>query len=361
MPNFEILNDEVNLGMEGRNNGIPMSFPRLNNHIGIRKRMYFLIGGNTGSGKTSFLDDAFVLNPIDWYLSPTNKSPIKLKIVYRSMERSRVYKLAKWVIRKIFLEHGIIVPMRELLGWGGHRLSKDHHDLYLLYKDYMGHIDDIVEIFDGPENPVGVAKDLQKWANKRGKVEELDQFNKVYIPDNPNEIVIVALDHFGLLKTTKDLTTKKAAIDKMSDEFRYARDFYGYVPVGVSQFNRDISNPIRIKNGDVEPQLEDFKESGQTQDDADVVVGLFDPMRYKVDDPSGYILGKLKDDDGNKYFRSIRVIKNSYGADDLRIGLGFLGQVGTFRELPRKTEMTDADYEEVINHSFFLNRQSWEI
>ena len=43
----------------------------------------------------------------------------------------------------------------------------------------------------------------------------------------------------------------------MSDELRYARDFYGYSPVVVSQFNRDISNPIRIKNGDVEPQLED--------------------------------------------------------------------------------------------------------
>jgi len=42
---------------------------------------------------------------------------------------------------------------------------------------------------------------------------------------------------------------------------RYARDFFGYSPVLVSQFNRDISNPIRIKNGDVEPQLEDFADS----------------------------------------------------------------------------------------------------
>jgi replicative DNA helicase len=163
------------------------------------------------------------------------------------------------------------------------------------------------------------------------------------------------IDHIGLLKLTKDQSTKKQAIDKMSDELRYARDFYGFTPVVVSQFNRDISNPIRIKNGDVEPQLEDFADSSQTQNDADVVLALFDPMRYKVADPSGYNLDKLKDDYGAKYFRSLRLIKNSYGEDDVRIGLGFMGQIGMFKELPRKKDITDSDYGSIINKSYFLS------
>ena len=142
----------------------------------------------------------------------------------------------------------------------------------------------------------------------------------------------------------------------MSDELRYARDFFGYSPVVVSQFNRDISNPIRIKQGDVEPNLEDFKESSQTQDDADVILALFDPMRYKVADPSGYDLNKLKDEFGAKYFRSVRLIKNSYGEDDIRIGLGFLGQVGMFKELPKRKDITDSDYQSVVNKTFFLNK-----
>ncbi|MDD1463688.1 hypothetical protein MEO39_27325, partial [Dolichospermum sp. ST_sed2] len=115
----------------------------------------------------------------------------------------------------------------------------------------------------------------------------------------------------------------KPAIVKISYAFRFARDFYGYSPVAVSQFNRDISNPIRIKNGDVEPQLDDFKDSSSPGEDCDVALALFDPMRYKVPDPSGYDLDKLKDEYGSKYFRSLRLIKNSYGADDVRIGLGF--------------------------------------
>jgi hypothetical protein len=48
------------------------------------------------------------------------------------------------------------------------------------------------------------------------------------------------------------------------------------------------------------------------------------------------------------------VIKNSYGEDDIRIGMGFLGQVGMFKELPRKKEITDDDYEAIINKSYFL-------
>lgn len=350
---FEQLRQEVNAGLEGRNGGIPMGFNRLNRYIGIRKGMYFLVGGLTGSGKTSFIDDAFVLNPFDWFIS--QKAPnIKLRIIYRSMERSRTYKLAKWVSRKIFLDHAAIIPVPKLLGWT-EKMTHDEHDLFLMYEDYINKMEEVITIIDGPENAVGIAKELKAHALENGKIEQIDEFNKRYFPNNENELTIVILDHVGLIKTTKDQPTKKEAIDKMSDELRYARDFYGYTPVVVSQFNRSISNMQRLKNGDVEPQLEDFAESSSTQNDADIVLALFDPMRYKVEDPSGYELQKLVDNFGAKYFRSLRLIKNSYGEDDVRIGLGFMGQIGMFKELPKQKDMTDSDYESVISKSFFLN------
>lgn len=351
---FELLKHEVELGLTGRNDGVPMGFNRLNRYIGIRKSMYFLVGGLTGSGKTSFIDDAFVLNPFDWYIS--QKDPgLKLRIIYRSMERSRTYKLAKWISRRIFLDHAIVIPVSKLLGWND-KMTSDEHDLFLMYEDYMNQMEDVITIIDGPENAVGIAKELKAHALKNGRIEQVDEYNKRYFPNDENEITIVIIDHIGLLKTTKDQPTKKDAIDKMSDELRFARDFYGYTPVVVSQFNRSISNIQRLKSGDVEPQLEDFAESSSTQNDADVVLALFDPIRYKVADPSGYDLNKLKDDFGAKYFRSLRLIKNSYGEDDVRIGLGFLGQIGMFKELPKRKDMTDADYASVLNKTLFLNK-----
>jgi hypothetical protein len=316
--------------------------------------MYTLVGGLTGSGKTSFIDDAYVLNPFDWYIA--NKPPgLKLRIIYRSMERSRTYKYAKWVSRKIFLDQGVIIPVPKLLGWT-EKMSSDEHDLFLMYEDYLENMKDVITIIDGPDNPIGIAKHLKEHALQNGVIEDVDQYNKRYIPNNESELTIVVIDHIGLLKPTKDYPTKKQLIDKMSDELRYARDMYGYSPVIVSQFNRDISSPMRLKNGDVEPQLEDFADSSQTQNDADVVLALFDPMRYKVQDPSGYDLNKLRDEYGAKYFRSLRLIKNSYGEDDVRIGLGFLGQIGMFKELPKVKYMNENVYNEIINKTFFLNK-----
>ncbi len=352
---FEHLKKEVQLGLDGRNNGIPMGFNRLNRYIGIRKSMYTLVGGLTGSGKTSFIDDAYVLNPFDWYISKANTTNIKLKIIYRSMERSSTYKLAKWISRRIFIDQGFLIPVNKLLGWT-EKMTKDEHDLFLMYEDYANEMKEVITIIGGPENPVGIAKELATHAKENGVIEKVDEYNKIYIPNDENEVTIVVVDHIGLLKTTKDQPNKKAAIDKMSDELRYARDFYGYSPVVVSQFNRDISSPMRLKNGDVEPQLEDFADSSSTQNDADVVLALFDPMRYKVADPSGYDLEKLRDSYGAKYFRSLRLIKNSYGEDDVRIGLGFLGQIGMFKELKKQRDMMDQDYADVVNKSFFLNK-----
>lgn len=356
--NFNRLFQEIERGIQGRNKGIPMGFDRLNKYIGIRKSMYYLVGGLTGSGKTSFIDDAFVLNPFDWYYENavlSKKTDIKLHIWYRSMERSRTYKLAKWLARKIFVDKGIELQVSKLLGWYGEKLTDEEVLLIKEYEPYMDEMEKVVEIIDGAENPVGIAKELKAYALTIGKIVKTGEFTTKYVPDDPNLITMVVIDHIGLLKTTKTQPTKKAAIDKMSDELRYARDFFGFSCVIVSQFNRSLANPIRIKQGDVEPQLEDFKESANTQDDADIVLALFDPIRYKVEDPSGYDLEKLKDAYGAKYYRSVRLIKNSYGEDDIRIGLAFMGSIGMFKEMPKFKDTNDGTYEEITSKSFFLN------
>jgi len=354
--NFTNLKQDVDDGRSGKNRGIPMGFDRLNHYIGLRKKMYFLVGGLTGSGKTSLIDDAFVLNPSEWVQSKFNKKGQKLHIIYRSMERSRNYKLGKWVARKIFLDTGTIIPLGKLLGWTG-RLSDDDYRLFLSYEKYINDLSKIVHIIDGTENPIGVAAQIKEYAMENGTVVKVDKYHKRYIPNDPDTVTIVVIDHIGLLKPTKEYPSKKARIDKMSDELRHIRDFFGYTPVVVSQFNREIANINRIRSGDVEPQLEDFKDSSNTQDDADVVLALFDPMRYKVEDPSGYDLSRLRDQWGAKYFRSLRLIKNSYGEDDVRVGLGFLGQVGLFKELPKKREMTDSDYDDVVDKTFFIKEE----
>lgn len=356
MSEFDNLVKEVEDGMHGRNAGISMGFTRLNSHISIRKSNNYLIGGYTGSGKTSLLDDAFVLNPVDWYLKNYSTTDIRLKIIYRSMERNKKFKLMKWISRRIFLDHGKVISVNRLMGWCpvDQRLTKDEHDIFLLYRDYIEAILEVVELIDGPENPTGIRNHMRAYHLLHGVVEEIDEFHKIYLPNNPHLITLKIRDHIGLQKKEKNLTTKKDVIDKASEDDRYDRDFYGTSCVNLSQFNRDIANPMRIKNGDVEPMLEDFKDSGSTQEDADVILSLFDPMRYKVPDPSLYDLSRLRDREGRKKYRALRILKNSYGSEDVRIGLAFQPEIGMFKEMPKLSDTTPAIYDAILDNSYFL-------
>lgn len=356
MSDFDDLMRDLDDGIEGRNAGVPTGFGRLNNHVSIRKSMIYLIGGYTGSAKTSLLDDAFVLNPVEWYLQDKGHSGVDLEIIYWSMERRKNFKLMKWISRKIFLDHGIIIPVNRMMGWcpRSERLTVREKEIFEEYREYIEAISEVVNIKSYPENPTGIRNFVRERALANGEVEQIDEFNKIYHPHKPNKIILNIYDHIGLIRKEKDLKTKKEIIDKASEDARYFRDFYGISSVKVSQFNREIANPTRLKNGDVEPMLEDFKDTATTQEDADVVLSLFDPMRYKVADPTGYDLTRLRDPQGRKKYRSLKILKNSYGSDDIRIGLAFQPETGLFKEMPKLSDTTSDTYDSIIDNSYFL-------
>lgn len=364
---FEGLSKEIKQGLQTKQ--IPMGFDRLSFHVGIRKATYYLLGGFTGSGKTSILDDAFVLNPYDFIISNKNTTKVKLKIFYFSMERRKNYKISKWISRRLFLDTGKIISVNRILGWVDEQYKLDAEEQKLVegYRDYINQmLNNVVTLIENPQNPTGIKKKIDEYASANGTWEQIDEHNRTYKPNNPDEIVLVIYDHCGLLKkeTRKypngdivRLSSKKEIIDQTSEDARKFRDVYGYSIIMVSQFNRSISNPTRIKNGDVEPLLEDYKESGNLAEDSDVVLSLFDPWRYKVPDPSGYNLDNLRDNYGAKMYRNLKILKNSYGSEDLRIGLSFQPVVGMFKEMPKLAETTPNDYQNILNSSYFRSSE----
>lgn len=233
---FQELQKEITNGLTSVQ--IPMGFERLSSHVGIRKSTYYLLGGYTGSGKTSLLDDAFVLNPYDFIISNKNTSNIKLKIFYFSMERRKNYKLAKWISRKIFLDTGHIISVNKILGWTSkeYKLTKDEQELVSKYNEYINNmLNNVVTIIENPQNPIGIKKLIDKYAEENGKFVQIDAHNKVYTPNNPNEVVLVIYDHIGLQKkeTRKfpngdivRLSSKKEIIDQSSEDARKFRDVY---------------------------------------------------------------------------------------------------------------------------------------
>lgn len=349
---FELLKAEVQRGLDGQNSGIPMGFDRLNKYVGIRKRIYTVCFGATGTGKSAFVHNAYILNPFDWYIKEKPKN-IKLKFILFSMERSKVYILAKWISRKIFLDQGILIPIPKLLGWWeNNKLTKDEHDLFLIYQEYIDELLSVCDIIENGQNPTGIYKYIRAYAEANGKLENVDEFKKVYIPNNPNEIVIPIIDHIGLVKPEKGMS-KKESIDKTSEYMQYVRDVLGYSPVVVSQINRDLSNPIYQKMDSFEPNLDQIKESGRPSEDSDCVISLFQPSKYKTNDAS-YRVENFLSPEGGDYFRKIKILKNTYGESEIGCGMAFMGVIGDFKELPKPGKMENFDYQSLFNNSYFL-------
>lgn len=358
---FDRMMSKVTSVYEGHTQAsLPMGFPRLEQHMCICKGMYFLLAGYTGSAKSTLLESAFILNPYDWWEKYQGVTKTKLKILYFSMERSKDYKILKWTLRKIFLDTGVFIDIRSCEGKKNFpSLTKKEHDLIAQYKPYFDGMlqSGIVEIHEFPTNPMAIKKTVDEYAKTVGHIKKISEFKSVYVPNDENLVTLVIQDHLALLRPeTREgirYSSKKEIIDLASSDCRRYRDFYKFSCVNVTQLNRDIANPMRIKAGNVSVQLEDIKDSGNSSEDADVVIGIFDPMRYKVPDVAGYDLNALRDAHGNKYYRYVEILKNTFSADGIGCGLALYPSLGIFSELPRRDKITIQDYQDIQSGKFF--------
>lgn len=358
---FKDLKQTILDGQEGKNKGHSLGMSRLDRYISLRKKMFYVIMGSTGSGKSSLLHDTFILNPLEALLL-NKETDKKLKYKLLSMERSKSYIHAKWLIRRIFLDTGQLIPMHTLLNWYGDKLKADALELIDTYEDYFIRLEEHIDIYEGGRSPNDIFRIAREYAETHGEEKKISEYKKVYIPTNEHEEVIFCADHLGLCKTTKDAVTKKQAIDKTVENLQYMRDYLGWSVIAVNQLNRDLSSSIYSKLDSFEPHIDNAKETGNTAEAADVVISLFDPMRFNTNDKFyGNVEVFRSPETGQKFFRNIKILKNSYGADDIGIGAVFHGETGHFAELPKskfiKENWKQEDYDSIFNGSYFLQKQ----
>lgn len=340
---------EIDKGVQGLNTGLPHGYDRLVEYIpNIQKGTYYLVGGELGSGKSALTNDMFVYRPLDWYLANKDKTDIKLKIKYYSFEISKRDMGFKALARKIYLEYGILLDINYILSKGRNKISTEHYDLVRKNLGYIDELNSIIDIHDLPKNPTGIWNDMLEYAMDNGTgIEKVSdgnfRFNGDYKPNDTNLHTLIVVDHVGLTRKEREFN-KKEVIDKLSEYMIILRNKCGFSPVLVQQLNRSISSSDRFKLDRVEPQLSDFKESGCTQEDANIVLALFSPQRYELSSYRNYNVKRM----GNR-FRSLSILKNRDGEADKVMGLKFIGEVGHFEELPKGIEMSEQNYLDIAS------------
>ena len=365
---YEDLKAEIDNGLIGRNGSIPFPIAKLDNYLEIAKNTNYLLVGDTGAGKSSAAQD-LILNILDWYYKNQSED-IKLSIIYFGMERKLYMYSAKWVSRMVFLNEGILIPVKKILGRKRvngvvDKLTAQEYEMVLKYAEIFNkwEKDDTFTCIEGTHNVTGLKIFIDDFAKKNGEIiprKEGVLTKSTYKPNHPNHIVLIVTDYVGVLDPEKDESgQKKVKLDKFTLIMRRARDLYGFSPINIQQLSREVSSTARLKLNDLRPKLSDIADTSELGRDSDVALAIFEPFRYVTEDMDtdllGYNLKKLRDKNGYKYYRSLHIMKSSFDGDGISIGVAFHPQTGILKAMMKPANlMTDEDYESITNGNYFL-------
>lgn len=325
----------IDLGREGKNVGLQIGLPKLESKIdGLTSSTYYLIGGGTSSGKTSLLLYSFIYKPF------MNRGKRKVQFIYYSLEMPEEILQAKLISIYIYEKYNKILTVKDILSKNrGTLLSNENYEIICKAYSWLEELDKCLTIYDKGLTANKLYAHLSTELEKYGKVIETDN-KKTYVPNDDNQLITVMIDHIGLIRATEG-RKKKEEIDLASSYLVTLKNRCGISPIVLSQINRQSSSMDRRNANFQEIELQDFKDTGNPAEDADNVIAIYNPFREKVATYKGYDIKILQ-----HRFRGILILKNRYGETDISVGTLFYGEIGSFKELPKASEIND--YEKYI-------------
>jgi predicted secreted protein len=334
------LNQRIQEGLDGKYQGLDNGFVTLNKYIfGVQRSTYYLIGGSSGTYKTTLLD-YIVRNAI----RSSQEQQIECNVFYYSFEIDKISKMCNWTSSIIYQTYGIVIPPEKIKGLGNFRLTAEEQQLVFKTIPIVEQMAEIINFRFESINPTGIFNELWKFATDNGKIiyeEYKDHDDKVkkrivgYTPNNPNAYNLIALDHLYLLRKERGFQTKEV-MDKMSEYFVLLRNLFKFTPIVLQQFNQGLSGIDRqkFKGIDLSPSQGDFKDTTNPYQDADIVMGIMCPFKLDMKTSLGYDVEKLKD-----RMLMLKIIKNRLSRDNVAKGLYVKPESGKFFELPEPDDL----------------------
>lgn len=146
--------------------------------------------------------------------------------------------------------------------------------------------------------------------------------------------------------------SKKEEMDSISRNSVQFRNTCKIVsPIHVAQFNRGSGSDERLKQNMQDPNQNDFKDSGSLYDDSQVVLAVFSPHKYKLNNYRKYNISILE-----QVFIGVFLLKSRFGTSDILVPMGFYGDCSHYCELPKPDEIYD--YERYTSPNFLLEKDS---
>jgi replicative DNA helicase len=306
---------------EGNFNCIPFKDIKNIDIPGIEQKMYYLISASAGVGKSKLTRSMFIHSALS-----SNK---KVKIFYFSLEESREKIMLSEISKKLWSKFKIRKSIRQLMSIGENAyLTDTDYQKILSVKDEVEKYMSQIEVIDDIRSADKIYKKVFEYRINNGIFE-----NGEYIPNDPEEYVMVVVDHVGLLEVPPR-STLKVEISRLSSIYAIElRNILGCTLVFVQQQAAAVESADSVKAAKLEPSYSNLGEHKLTYQDCDIMISLFNPDRYGITEYKKYKIPKF-----HGRYRCIIVNKNRYGIENEHLSVLFDPVVETFKELPRSDD-----------------------
>jgi energy-coupling factor transporter ATP-binding protein EcfA2 len=322
--------------LQGKTKVIPCSINRFSKEFaGIRRGDYICFTGNTSSGKTTLTKKLAVWDAIEYAI----KHNLDLRILYFGLEESEEefeYSLMSYLLKTRFgLRYNILDFEFITDGVKDEDLSKIE-EIEHVFKQWRSYID----YYDNIYHPYSIYSKVKEFAESRGRFVITNPAHTnwdKYVPNNPDEFIIVIVDHLSLVLPEKSHGNQlDLAMQSMSSYLRqYVSKKFKYTAISVHQQMAASEDLDHVKEKAWMPSLNGLADNKRVGRDYLTVIGIGNPKRYGISSFGGY--SQLGDYDGFMRFLVIR--KQRYGPVDSYIGITMDGKTGTIKAAPPPTEI----------------------
>lgn len=274
-----------------------------------------------------------------------------ITIIEYSLEVSAEIVYAKLLSIYLWEVFGVIIPFSELLS-RSKILSNERYQYVLQGREWLESIEDKLIIFDKSLSASKLYSSLIPILKSKGRLEQQGE-REVFIPNDPEQLIIVAVDHMSITHAEKGRTLKQE-MDLVSQYLITLRNKYFISPVVLMQQNREASSTERRKMELTEPDQNSTKDSSNIVQDSEIVLAIYSPIKDKLKNYRGYVV--IGEEGLGDVLKSVIVIKNRYGISDKVIPVAFMGSIGRFEELPKYEDIDDIGYYQNINKQGYVKQ-----
>ena len=327
--------------LNGSINSIPSPFVSFrDDFVGLEHGVYTTVTSFSKGGKTQVT----LYWLFESLLYVINNGNVGLKIFYFPLEEDDEKILLRFESFLLFKLNRIRISPRDLKSTVSDK-PVDQHILDLLEsEEYQFYIKAFEEHFEFNKvfHPTGIYKIVKKYVldngvvhnkkvtyrNEFGCIEEKEVGFDYYVPNNPNEFVVVVVDHLGLVSEEGGLTLK-ASLDRLSKYLIELRNNYNVSPIVIQQQStiNESNDSQKLKN--IRPSARGLSDSTYIARDTNILLGLFSPFKFGLQEYYGYDITKFKD-----RIRFLEVCVSRDGECGGLKALYFDGCCNIFQELP---------------------------